>query len=108
MPRTRIFFDVRQNGDSTGDPWTKLDFFCLFMLCVIGFCFLTMLCLKALAYIFTFYRTWHGHASLYYCYYVLRAHTCNFKVKWGTSSLPYDLSQGLSLCKPQLFAECLD
>ena len=24
------------------------------------------------------------------------------------NNMPYDLSQGLSLCKPQLFAECLD
>ena len=26
-------------------------------------------------------------------------------VRWGTNNLPYDLSQGLSLCKSQLFAE---
>jgi len=38
----------------------------------------------------------------------LRAHTFNFKLSGGTSSFPYDLSQGLSLCKPQLFAEWLD
>jgi len=34
--------------------------------------------------------------------------THKLQVKWGTNSLPYDLSQGLSLCKPQFFVECLD
>jgi hypothetical protein len=37
----------------------------------------------------------------------LRSSQCQISRK-GTSSLPYNLSQGLSLCKPQLFAECLD
>jgi len=43
---------------------------CLFMLCIVGFCFfiLMILCLKALACIFTFCHTWYSHASLYYYY----------------------------------------
>jgi hypothetical protein len=34
--------------------------------------------------------------------------THQLQVKWGTNSLSYDLSQGLSLCKLQLFVKCLD
>jgi hypothetical protein len=97
MPRG--FFDVRQNGDSTGDRycfqlyWTKLcvfDVFKFFAFCLIFFLF--MHCVEL------------SHAS----HVLIFESTHKLQVRWGTNSLPYDLNQGLSLCKPQLFAECLD
>ena len=38
---------------------------------------------------------------------IIEAHT-NFKLSGGLAAYLTTVSQGLSLCKPQLFAECLD
>jgi len=65
------------------------------------------MCLNFLRFVF-FFLFMHcielSHAS----HVLIFESTHKLQVRWGTNSLPYDLSQGLSLCKPQLFVECLD
>jgi hypothetical protein len=73
----------------------------------IGLSFVFFMCLNFLRFVF-FFLFMHcielSHAS----HVLIFESTHKLQVRWGTNSLPYDLSQGLSLCKPQLFVECLD
>ena len=72
----------------------------------IGLSFVFLMCLNFLLFVlFLFMHCVElSHAS----HVLIFESTHKLQVRWGTSSLPYDLSQDLSLCNPQLFAECLD
>jgi hypothetical protein len=62
-----------------------LDLFVYAMNFLFSDCYLLILCLKALACIFTFCHTWYNYSSLYY-YYLFGHTTLNFKLSGGLAA----------------------
>jgi hypothetical protein len=97
---SRGFFDVRQNGDSTGDGIVSDD---------IGLSFVYLMCLCFCIFVLFYFCFIHALYRFVSCitYFNFLAHT-SFRLGGGLAAYLMTFSQGLSLCKPQLFVECLD
>ena len=100
-PRRQALARVRQDGDSTGDRWTRLDsLFVYAMYCWFLFLFAMndLLCLKALTCIFISCHAWYiRYGYRFYCILscitfiiiiiiFLRAHILNFKLGGGVAA----------------------
>jgi len=97
-PRRRALGRVRQDGDSTGEPWIKLGN-CFFVLCHVLLFFLLwmILCLKALACIFTSCHVWYiRYGYRFYC--ILSCITCIITILLRAHILNFKLGGGLAAC----------